>query len=241
MDICGGTSSSTNSVSMYSRHYKATATLFKNTNEIEVTNEKIPFENKPFYLKIPIIGSIIIHIYQMFYIKGLVEINLLPILYIVIYTLDKLIFKLNILHYLFGLYYIFAFAYIRITDMSKLHGAEHAVYNYYTKYKSLEDVEKIKEESLVVNRCGTTYMIVTLILFYVIPLKDTMLRYFLCTGLAGDIVYLIENNKIFQIIGKPIIMLSRLIQKLIATRKPETVHVKMTTMAVKKLEELESK
>lgn len=240
IDILGGSASTGNSISYYSKHYISNATFDKDTKNIKITYKEHSLRKEAFHQKIPFI-RVLINIFHQKFIGGNEQIQLdaFAILYILIYIFDRVFFKMNLLEYLYLAYYFLVFLVAKFSDLSKLHGAEHATYNYYIKNDNFEHVENIRNEKLTVDRCSTTYIILTLALFYTIRIDDYILRYLICIALTGEIVKLIENNKIFTMLGRPIILLSRLFQKIIFTRKPDIIHVQMAVGAIKKLEELE--
>jgi uncharacterized protein YqhQ len=241
MKLLGGAASSENSIIFYSEHYTATAFLESKTQTINISFSEHKLNNDKLYLKIPILRRLILDFYQRYIHDNKLSVDVYTVASIIIYTLDKIFLNINPLKYLYGVYYLLFFIFIKSSDVSKIHGAEHAVYNHYNKDKKLNNIESIKKEKLEVDRCGTTSYITNLILFYVscIFLDDFMIQYLITKGFSTEIVVLIESNKVANKIGKPIIKLSRFLQRTMLTKRPDDIHVKMAIMAVKKLEELE--
>lgn len=241
IDILGGTASTQNSINYYSKHYIAIASLDDSTKDITVTYKDHGLSNRNLQ-KIPFIRVLVSTFHQKFISPTeSFQLDGFAILYVLIYLIDKVFLKLNMLEYLYGIYFFVVFIVSKYSDLAKLHGAEHATYNYYNKKGNLDNIESIRNEKLTVDRCGTTSIILNLILFYTIKIDDYILRYLICVVLTGEIVRLIDNSKIFNRIGTPIILLSRLFQKIIFTKKPDVIHVSMAIEAIKKLEELEEK
>jgi uncharacterized protein YqhQ len=240
MKIYGGTTTSANTITYYSEHYIATAILNKDTEDINVIYANDETFHKHWYMNIPILRCIISNMYQSHVdADRYLKINILEIFFLIFYIIEKIFTNINLLEYMYGIYFLIYFAAMKRSDVTKLHGAEHAVYNYYDKFNKYDDVEAIRNENRTVDSCGTTSTLLNISLFYLIMIDDVLIRYFLSIGLAVEIVRLIDNYKFFKFIGKPVIQLSRLMQLTLTTRKPEVIHIKTAIAAIKKLEELE--
>lgn len=132
---------------------------------------------------------------------------------------------------------------MQLNNIKKLHGAEHAIYNFYRKKNSLNNwsYNRIKNESRIVNHCGTTQYILIAILIFIEKLfiDDFFIRYLIAIGISNEIIR-ISDNKFFNILFKPLFFISGIIQKYLYTAQPDDIHIDMAIESIEKLGELEN-
>ena len=241
MKIIGGAASSENELILLSDNFEAKAKLNKKTNEIEISDNPQNIKGNVLF-KIPIIRGIYVYFKQYLFSQEKFGLELLHVGLIVFCVIN--IFIPNVKpDYFYYAYVLMIVIVMKINNISKLHGAEHTIYNYYKKFGSISEwnYEDLKKESRIVNHCGTTQYILIIIFLFIQSffIGNFIIRYLISISISYEIMY-DPDNKIVNILLKPLFLLSGIIQKYLFTAKPENIHIDMGIKLVLKLQELES-
>lgn len=119
--------------------------------------------------------------------------------------------------------------FIKVTPISRYHGAEHMVINYYQETHDINFLS-LKKVSRVSDYCGSILVIETFILFILLNLIIPV----------SDIALLVSYMVAYEIfksqwsVAKPIIFLSRGIQKYLLTSKPNFQELETAKLALRK-------
>jgi uncharacterized protein YqhQ len=244
IELYGGGATNTNSIYFESSSYKVEAILNKDTNEITL-NEKRLNKKSDKINKIPIV-NVIYNLLKSLIIENnnRTGINVLPCVLVLSYILDKFLFRINLPDYLYLLYFLFVVIFAKLTNMRKMHGAEHMTFNYYDRNRkiSYDNFDEIMREKRSVYACGTTHSIINITLLFVLKfiINDFMIRFILSNIISYNAVYLSYKYKIVKKILSPIFYISGILQIIFFISKPEDIHIKMAIATINRLEELEN-
>lgn len=134
--------------------------------------------------------------------------------------------------------------FMKFSEISKFHGAEHKVLNAYDSQKKI-DVEIVMSESRLSRNCGTNfivYIIVLALIAFLINQFILPIHYLIVSAvlIIMNYIYFIDKKFIHNIL-KPFIFLGILNQKLLGTREPDLKHVNLAIITFNKLLELQEK
>lgn len=231
-----------NGVSIYSTRGFAKVTLNKKTGMWNIKKGRFTKSQKPInklldrVSKIPFLRSLVLLINTFRRNKRIFFISMIVYLFFIlglIFLDDSIVegatglLEQEVLLYLSIMIVVAGF--IKITPISRYHGAEHMVINYYKDTQDL-DFTGLKNASRVSNHCGSLLVIETFILFMIlntaIPISDVALLF------SYMIAYEIFKSQ--WVIAKPIMMISRGIQKYLLTSKPYFEELETAKLALKK-------
>lgn len=236
MKIQGGSASAEGQLVLYSNNYIVAVSL-NEKRDIIVSHQKHNLNSKNIIGKIPFVRGVYVNTKQSLDQIGYIVFAL------ILYILDKLIFKIHLMDYVYFAYILILSCSTKFSNMSNLHGAEHAITNYYNKHHTIENIQEdiLKKESRIHDRCGTTLIIYNLIFIYgmLFITRDFLIRFLVSMALSYEIVIIKENNVLIRTILLPFKLISRFIQKYVFVSEPRDIDIKMAIKAVEKLEELE--
>lgn len=189
-----------------------------------------------------IIGAIYGLITSLYY-KDEKKVNGIPLAFIIIYLVDKFKFQMNLPLYAYISYLLFLAIIMKVNAIGKIHGAEHMIYNYYTKHKSINEnnLEEVKHEKRSVFACRTTRWILILIFMVALQfiLSDWLLIYIISYITAREIVFISYKYDKVKTIFSPLYFVSGIIQTVLYTETPRDIHLLMGIKSINRLEELE--
>ncbi|MEK5522414.1 hypothetical protein B5V89_18530 [Heyndrickxia sporothermodurans] len=133
--------------------------------------------------------------------------------------------------------------YIRFTEVSKYHAAEHMVANCYDQGKKL-NLLNVQKQSRVHESCGTnllTFVLTVFIIFLFIPrINDinVLLLLILSYSIAYEL-FIVENKMLIKFF-KPIYIIGYVFQYLFFTSKPKKEHLKVALAAFNRMIKLQN-
>lgn len=125
---------------------------------------------------------------------------------------------------------------IKITPLSKYHAAEHMVANAYVKKQDLS-LKSIKKQLRTHDHCGTNLFICFLISYGILSLF-IQIPWEILSFLAWCIGFELWRNEP-NYIWPVILAVSKSIQYLLLTKKPDSKHIQVAVAALSKLKEIE--
>lgn len=125
---------------------------------------------------------------------------------------------------------------IKITPLSKYHAAEHMVANAYVKKQDLS-LKSIKKQPRTHDHCGTNLFICFLISYGILSLF-IQIPWEILSFLAWCIGFELWRNEP-NYIWPVILAVSKSIQYLLLTKKPDSKHIQVAVAALTELKEVE--
>lgn len=246
IDILGGGTEQNLELHLYSNNHKATSKYDKDGN-FQIKVEEHHMNNKSKIIRMPFIRGLYIYFSENVTDsenKRKITLNLLDVIVVIIYMLDKFYLKISLMDYVYVLFICFYFILALVhKNMVELHGAEHMLTNYYDKNHkaNLSDINEIKKYSIIHERCGSNFYGINLaiLLLLKIFINDFIVRFIIMQSLSYEIATMKKNNIVYYLIY-PLLAFGMLTQKLFFVKQPKDKDVEQAIRTVQELEKYEN-
>lgn len=173
------------------------------------------------------------------------KINIMPLLFIIFYGIDKIYFHINLPTYIYIMFYLVLLVKTKCNNqLTRLHGAEHKVAIYYIGSGGLTDLDGILNTNRTTIKCGTMHDMFELIFFCIaaILIKDSLIVAVLSYIIGYLSYYAILDNENLRknILIMTILKISEFIQEKIMTAEPSVKDITLALALIEKLDELEN-
>ncbi len=173
------------------------------------------------------------------------KINIMPLLFIILYVTDKMYFHINLATYFYLTFYLVLLVIAKCNDqLIRLHGAEHKVAVYYIDSGGLKDLSGILNTRRTTIKCGIIHDMFELIFFCIAAMliKDSLIAAVLSyiIGYLSYYTVLDHENLRKNIVIMPILKISEFVQEKLMTAEPSGNDIALAIAVIERLEELEN-